>query len=153
MKKLRNGLNHEELMIGKRERLLGSREDLQKKRAQFSKTWGDASWPRIQGEEPEVPTKIKYKIKDVIQKDNKVIIQVDIVDVKIRRGNVGIDTPQNYLKGELPGITKEKIEKSVKSDLVRNFKEFIGNRLPSYNDNLDLKDSLIDFEFNHVKKS
>jgi hypothetical protein len=152
MKKLRNGLNHEELMIGKRERLLGSREDLQKKRAQFSKTWGDASWPRIQGEEPEVPTKIKYKIKDVIQKDNKVIIQVDIVDVKIRRGNVGIDTPQNYLKGELPGITKEKIEKSVKSDLVRNFKEFIGNRLPSYYENLDLKDSLIDFEFNHVKK-
>ncbi len=151
MKKLRGGLNHEELMIGKRDRLLGSREDLQKKRAQFSKTWGGTSWPRDPYDE-EVPTKIKYKIKDVIQKENKVIIQVDIVDVKIRRGNVGIDTPQNYLKGELPGITKEKIEKGVKSDLVRNFKEFIGNRLPSYNDNLDLKNSPIDFEFNHVKK-
>ncbi len=138
-------------MIGKRERLLGSKDELKQKRAQFSKTWGGTSWPRDPNDE-EVPTKIKYKIKDVIQKDNKVIIQVDIVDVKIRRGNVGIDTPQNYLKGELPGITKEKIEKAVKSDLVRNFKEFIGNRLPSYYENLDLKDSLIDFEFNHVKK-
>lgn len=150
METLRRGATHQEIIEGKAKRLLGSREELQNKRAQFSKTWGSNQWPQID-DEVEVPTKIKFKIKDVVEKDGKVIIQVDIQDVKRRAGNIGVDTPQNYLKGELTGITKEKVEKAVKKDLIRNYKEYLGTRRSDYSDT-DLKDSLIDFEFNHVKK-
>jgi hypothetical protein len=149
METLRRGATHQEIIEGKAKRLLGSREELKNKRAQFSKTWGSNQWP--QNDEVEVPTKIKFKIKDVVEKDGKVIIQVDIQDVKRRAGNMGVDTPQNYLKGELTGITKEKVEKAVKRDLIRNYKEYLGTRQSNYS-GTDLKDSLIDFEFNHVKK-
>lgn len=64
---------------------------------------------------------------------------------------MGLNTPENYLKGELLGITKEKVESAVKKTLLQNFKEFIGPRILDFEK--DPENMLIDFKFNHVKKT
>jgi len=144
MDALRRGAKHQEIIEGKLKKLIGSKEELQKKRAQFAKTWG---WPI---DTNEIQTKIKFKIKDLFEKDGKVVIEIDIQDVKKRQGEIGVDTPENYLKGELLGITKEKVERAVKENLLRNFREYLGPRVLDFS--RDPENILIDFKFNHLKK-
>lgn len=149
MDALRRGAKHQDIIEGKLKNLIGSKELLKKKRAQFSKTYGPYSWPIRDDNEPE--TKIKFKIKDLFEKDDKIVFEVDIQDVKRRSGQMGLNTPENYLKGELLGITKEKVESAVKKTLLQNFKEFIGPRILDFEK--DPENMLIDFKFNHVKKT
>jgi hypothetical protein len=141
---LRGGVSPEEIRRGKLERLKKKENELVSARKNFVSTYGD--W-----EIPGIPkTKVKYKISKIDIVDNKAIITVDIYDVVKREGQKSIPTPQNYLKGELTGITKEHIENAVENKLKYQFKEFVGKRFGYSNKLRDIHD--IKFFFNHLKE-
>jgi hypothetical protein len=149
MEMLQVGATHEDIIKHKRKTLKSKEQELQSKRqstvTQNRYIWGepDENYPGF---------KVKYKINSVNDEGDKVVVNVDVVDVlKLEFGtNRGLDTPENYLKGELEGITKERVEKTLRRKLNGEFREFIGPRY-RYNDPLP-ESSVIDYNFNHLKK-
>lgn len=96
--------------------------------------------------------KIKYKIKEIqTDSDNKINVVVDVYDVTKREGNKLIPTPENYLKNELPGVTKELVERILLSQLGEDFKEFLGPRL-GWSEKPG-ESHLLKFEFNHLREN
>ena len=71
---------------------------------------------------------------------------MDIYDVLKTRAGVQIDTPENYLKGEIPNVTPEKVEKEIETKLRQNFRQYLGPKLGNQDE------ELITFRFNHLKK-
>jgi hypothetical protein len=95
----------------------------------------------------EIPnTSIKFKISSVEETDDVNIVNVDIYDVLKTRAGVQIDTPENYLKGEIPNVTPEKVEKEVERKLRQNFRQYLGPKLGNTDE------ELVTFRFNHLKK-
>ena len=98
----------------------------------------------------EVPnTSIKFKISSVEETDDVNIVNVDIYDVLKTRAGVQIDTPENYLKGEIPNVTPEKVEKEIETKLRQNFRQYLG---PRYHKLGNTDEELVTFRFNHLKK-
>jgi hypothetical protein len=60
---------------------------------------------------------------------------------------VQIDTPENYLKGEIPNLTPELVEKKIESKLKSNLKNYLGSVFDNENEEQKIK-----FRFNHLKK-
>jgi hypothetical protein len=76
---------------------------------------------------------------------------VDVIDVVNRVGNKSEPTPENYLKGEMPGVTKEKVENDIKRRLYNDFDQFVGiKNYRMLNDKMD--ENLVEFRFNHLKE-
>jgi septum formation inhibitor MinC len=148
MKELLNNKNHEEIMIGKKEKLTKRKEELQKRRLKSVSTYG---WRNGVDDVSPEQTKIKFKIKDVVEENGKMIFVIDVVDVLKRVGNSAIPTPENYLKGELTGITKQKVEQYIKNSVARDFREYLGRRPNSYWEDMNTSNLLIDFKFNHLR--
>lgn len=143
MKELMRGVSPETIKKNKLERLKKQEEDLVNARENFVSTYGGAG--------PGSPnTKIRYKISKVDIVDDKAIITVDIYDVSKREGQKTVDTPQNYLRGELPGITKDFVEKRVEDKLKQKLKEFVGKRFQYYKPLRNVHD--LKFVFNHLKE-
>ena len=140
MKKLKYDGEHEQMMKDKRERLLKKKEELQKRRLKSISNYS------------QTPTKIKFRIKDIQQEGDKVNIVIDVIDVLKKTGNVAIETPENYTKGELPGVTKDYVEQRIISDVVQDLKEYIGKRLNNYWD-VDMSKTDVDFKFNHLREN
>lgn len=145
MKDLINGLSPDVIKKKRLERLKKRESELVKARKTFVNTYG--GW-----EEPIADNlKIKYKISGVDIQGDKAVVTVDIHDVSKRKGSQTIDTPENYLKGELRGVTKDSVERNVESKLKGKFREFIGKRF-NYRDRLsDIYD--LKFKFNHLKEN
>ena len=89
------------------------------------------------------PVKIKFKIKDIKEENNNAIVEVEIMNVLKREGNKVVDTPENYLKGELPGITKDTIEKRIESSIRSDYRKYFGS---------NQIENPIKFRFIHSKK-
>jgi hypothetical protein len=81
-------------------------------------------------------------MKDIKQKNNDILIEVEVVDVFRREGSKIVKTGEDYLKGEIEGASKKEVE-----DRVENFmkKELYGY----FPQNVDLN---IKFKFKHSKK-
>jgi hypothetical protein len=96
------------------------------------------------GVEPKIS--IKFKISSVEDIDDKNVVNVDIQDVlKIVNGKQ-VPTPENYLKGEIPNLTPEKVEKQIETKLRNNFQDYLG---PKFSDKPEEEN--IVFRFNHLK--
>jgi hypothetical protein len=149
MEMLEVGATHEDIIKHKRKTLKSKEQELQSKR-QSTVTQNRYMWGEPDENHPGF--KVKYKINSVNDDGDKVVVNIDVVDVlKLEFGtNRGLDTPENYLKGELEGITKERVEKTLRRKLNGQFREFIGPRY-RYNDPLP-QSSVIDYNFNHLKK-
>lgn len=149
MEMLQVGATHEDIIKHKRKTLKSKEKELQSKRlasiTQNRYIWGEP-------DENHPGFKVKYKINSVNDDGDKVVVNVDVIDVlKLEFGtNKGLDTPENYLKNELEGVTKERVEKTLRRKLNGEFREFIGPRY-RYNEPLP-QSSVIDFNFNHLKQ-
>jgi hypothetical protein len=100
MKMLKQGATHEEVMKHKLKKLKELEPELTKRK----KTAKSYRW---HGDAENANANIKFKIKSIEEEGDKATVTVDILDV-IHRGDSGEEpTPQNYLKGEMPGMTKE----------------------------------------------
>ena len=149
MEMLEMGATHEDIIKHKRKSLKLKEKELQSKRlatlTQNRYIWGEP-------DENHPGFKAKYKINSIDDSGDKVIINVDVLDV-LKLDPIthkGEKTPENYLKGELEGISKERVEKSLIKKLKGDFREFIGPRY-RYNEPLP-QSSVIDFNFNHLKQ-
>jgi hypothetical protein len=89
---------------------------------------------------------IKFKISSVDETEDKNIVNVDIIDVIKTQQGKQIPTPENYLKGEIPNVTPELVEKEVERKLRQNFREYLGPKLGNTDE------ELVTFRFNHLKK-
>jgi hypothetical protein len=92
-------------------------------------------------------TSIKFKISSVEEIDDKNVVTVDIYDVLKTRAGVQIATPENYLKGEIPNLTPEKVEKQIETKLRNNFQDYLGPKFSG-----KPEEENIVFRFNHLKE-
>jgi hypothetical protein len=89
---------------------------------------------------------IKFKVSSVDETEDKNIVNVDIIDVIKTQQGKQIPTPENYLKGEIPNVTPELVEKEVERKLRQNFRQYLGPILGNQDE------ELVTFRFNHLKK-
>lgn len=146
MEMLQMGATHEDILKHKRKSLKSMEGDLQKKRQANLKInrygWGDdAALPGFN---------VKYKINSVDEDGEKVFVNIDILDVLKIDNYKAVPTPNNYLKGEFEGVTKERVEKELSKKLKNEFRQFIGPRY-RYSEPLP-ETSQIEFKFNHLRK-
>lgn len=134
MEKLMRNAELDDIIKYKKERLLKDKSLYTNK----EKTIKNYEW-----EDNATPIKIKFKIKDIEEKNGDAIVKVEVLDVFKRENNKSIKTPENYLKGEIPNVTKEKVENRIKREITSNFQEYIGSS--------DVE-SPIKFKFTHSKK-
>ena len=147
MKKLRYDGEHDKMMEDKKNRLVQMSPELQKKRAKALSIYGN-NWGQ---QDVGTDAKIKFKINKVEEVDGKAVIVVDIIDVVKRDWMKALPTPENYLKGELQGVTKEKVENDVRNKLIRDYDQFIGLKNMSWPVK-DMSQNLVDFKFNHLRE-
>ena len=140
--------DHSTILKKKIENLKSSEKDIITDR--LSSLVSKASW----GNGQHIPEyKIKYKVRSVDNNEDSATINVDIYDVLKSSGGASIETPENYLKGELGPITKEDVEKELITHLSNTkLRKFLGNK-NNFTWGQDIpKDSNISFKFNHLKK-
>lgn len=142
MKLLERGYSHDYIMKNKVDKLKGIEPELtkRKKTAKTTNYWGQGHPQTIAN------TNIKFQIKNIDVEDDKAIVEVDVYDVINRE----VDTPQNYLKGEIPNITPTKVEDAIKIKMRMQLKDYIGKRFRWSSE--DPKGSKIEYKFNHLKK-
>jgi hypothetical protein len=109
----------------------------------------DWYWRQNENQAPNF--RAKFKINSIKTEGDKATIVIDIYDVVKTLHGKSILTPENYLKGEIPNVTREKVEESIRRKLLSDLRGFIGPRFHWYQANIP-KDSLITLEFNHLKK-
>ena len=93
---------------------------------------------------------IKFQVKNIEVEDDKAIVDIDVYDVVNREGGRQVDTPQNYLKGEIPNLNQTNVEFAIKIKMRRELIDYIGKRFRWNSD--ELKGSKIEFKFNHLKQ-
>jgi hypothetical protein len=143
MKMLKRGATHEEVMKHKLKKLKELEPELTKRK----KTAKVYSW---HGNAETANANIKFKIKSIEEEDDKAIVTVDILDV-IRRGDNGEEpTPQNYLKGEMQGMTKEIAEEKVKVKIMELLRDYMATRFRYNGEDPPIQN--IFFKYNHLKK-
>jgi hypothetical protein len=135
MEMLESGFSHEDVMKKKKESF---RDVSPSSRLSTAETQG---WT---GDIPYL--KIKFKISSIEDLGDKNAVNVDIYDVFKTENYKQIPTPENYLKGEIPNVTPEKIEKEVERKLRQNFRQYLGPKLGNQDE------ELVTFRFNHLKK-
>lgn len=139
MEMVERGVSHEDIMKSKREKLKKIEPELKSKRKSIERVWDGAN-----NQAPSI--NIKFKINSIEEEGDKVIVNVDIYDVVKREYGKSIPTPENYLKGEIPNITAEKVENDLKKRLRMDFRQYLGPKFK----NTDKGN--VEFKFNHLKK-
>jgi hypothetical protein len=145
---LRRGATHSEIISDKIKRLKGKEKEFQSRRLSNAP---HKDWYWTEDDEQAPNFKAKFKINSIETEGDKAKIKIDVYDVVKTLYNKSVDTPENYLKGEIPNLTKEKVESAIRRKLLSDLRAFIGPRFYWYKGKLP-KDSLISLEFNHLKK-
>lgn len=158
MEALMYGATYDDIMKAKVKNIVKKKEDFINKKPKFAKNYSYGG---------ETPIKARFKVTDIRDEGDKAVIDVTIDDAGTReqqpaRWGQGMETtnrmiPSNggYLKGEVPGVTKEKVEDIIKNYIIHNFKDYVG-KFPSYtNSTYDLEKTpekhAIKFNFIHSK--
>jgi hypothetical protein len=151
MGKLQSGATYDEIMRGKVEGLVKGKEDFISKRPRFAQDWGYGA--------DYTPIKVKFKITDIREEGDRAVIDITIEDAGTREmeqrqwgpsySNRMVPSKGGYLRGEIPNVDKEKVERTITNRIVYNFKDYVG-RWPLYrDDNYDLDPTKIRFNFTH----
>jgi len=147
MKQLVAGKTYDELMAMKLETLKKG-ETLSKK----VRTLKPSYWWAGTDRENFTPHSIKFKISSIGEDNGIGLVTIDVLDVLLLdRSGKEVKTSENYLKGEIPNVTKEKVENNIISKLKYQFKDFVGKRVGWRDKDLP-EGSKVRFVFNHLKK-
>jgi len=125
MDALRHNATYEDIMRRKPKELLKRKEDFLSKKAS---TIGGGRWGSY--------LKVKFKITDIREEGDKAVIDVNIIDAGPTEGDGSrkmVPTKGKYITGEIDGVTKENVEKTIKNKILGNFKQFVGN-FPKWNE-------------------
>jgi len=143
MDMLKQGATHEEVMKHKLKKLKEFEPELTKRK----KTAKVFSW---MGDDETANANIKFKIKSIEEEGDKAIVTVDILDVINRDDDGEKSTSQNYLKGEMQGMTKEKAEEKAKVKIMGILRDYMATRFRYNGEDPPIQN--IFFKFNHLKK-
>jgi hypothetical protein len=146
MDMLKRGMSHEQVMRHKVESLKKFEPELTKRK----KTAKSYSWLGGDDEVQFADADIKFKIKSIDIDGDKATVVVDILDVIRRNDNVEMQTPQNYLKGEMQGMNKERAEERVKIKIRGLLRDYMASRFRYNGEDPPVQN--IFFKFNHLKK-
>ena len=135
---IERGASHEQVMKQKREAFKELAPSLISQKLTTTKSPSYGQVPN---------TSIKFKISSVEEMDDKNVVNVDIQDVLKTINGKQVPTPENYLKGEIPNVTPEKVEKEIEKKLRGNLRDYLG---PKFSDKPEEEN--IVFRFNHLKK-
>lgn len=142
MVKLERGATYDEIMKGKVQKLIKDKGSVIDQKNKYI----------TRNQENTEPTKIRFKIDDVDQEGDKAIVHVLIDDAGKTEGRKLIPSKGGYLRNELPGVSKESIEKTVKLEILYKLKEYIGPWIRPW-DELDLSSTNVDFKFKHIHET
>ena len=131
--KVKSAVKNKEQLISKKPKNVGS-----------VSYWGDNEDANAMG------FKVKFKVSDVREDDNKIVVDVNVMEVNRKEGNKAIKTPENYTKGELPGVTKERVEKNIIRVIQSDFTNYVGKSQP-WGKNVEDR-SNVKFNFIHEKE-
>ena len=146
MKMLKQGETHEEVMKHKLKKLKEFEPELTKR----MKTAKSHRWFGGDDEVQFADANIKFKIKSVDNDGDKATVEVDILDVIRRDDGKEVQTPQNYLKGEMQGMNKERAEERVKVKIMDILRDYMATRFRYNGEDPPIQN--IFFKFNHLKK-
>jgi hypothetical protein len=146
MKMLKQGATHEEVMKHKLKKLKEFEPELTKR----MKTAKSHRWFGGDDEVQFADANIKFKIKSVDNDGDKATVEVDILDVIRRDDGKEVQTPQNYLKGEMQGMNKERAEERVKVKIMDILRDYMAARFRYNGEDPPVQN--IFFKFNHLKK-
>jgi hypothetical protein len=138
MEMIERGATHEKVMELKRKAFRDMAPSLVSQKVSTAKSSSYGMEPKIS---------IKFKISSVEDIDDKNVVNVDIQDVLKMVNGKQVPTPENYLKGEIPNLTPEKVEKQIEVKLRNNFQDYLG---PKFS-NKPEEENIV-FRFNHLKK-
>jgi hypothetical protein len=137
LRKLINYADHDEIMKEKLER--------------FKEKGKESSTQKLKNVSRYYPNiKIKFKIKSIEEEDGKAVVNIDVLDVLRKEGQKGVETSDNYTKGEIDGVTKESVENTIVSELGNKFREFVGKRMKFDSEGVAKIDN-VEFKFNHLR--
>lgn len=136
MEQLLHYADFDSIMKTKKEKLLRDKSRLINKGPKLIR---NLDWT----ETPRVEYKVKFRITDINEENGKVKVKVSIDDVVEREGNKSIKSDKNYTKGEMENITKEKVEKTVRRNILGDMRQYLGSS------KIELP---IEFEFKHEKE-
>lgn len=137
MEKLQRNAGFDEIMKTKKQKLLRDKSRLISTKPQLIR---NPEWM----ETPPSQYKVKFRITDIDEENDKVIVKVSIDDVVRREGNKSIKSDDNYTKGEIPNVTKEKVENTVKRNILGNMTQYLGSS------KIELP---LEFEYTHEKEN
>jgi hypothetical protein len=137
MEKLKRNAGFDDIMKTKKEKLLRDKSRLISKKPQLIR---NPEWL----ETPPAQYKVKFRLTDIDEENDKVVVKVSIDDVIRREGNRGIKSDDNYTKGDIPNVTKEKVEKTVERNILGNMTQYLGSS------KIELP---IEFKFTHEKEN
>jgi len=146
---------YDDIMKGKVKNIVKKKEDFINKKPKFAIEWG---WGN-----GHIPMKARFKVTDIREDGDKAVIDVTIDDAGLRERkptngqltNKMVPSNGGYLRGEVEGVTKEKVENMVRNYILLNFKDYVG-KFPNYkNSGYDLETTpekhAIKFNFIHTK--
>lgn len=147
MKKLERSATIDDIMKNKVKSAVKNKEHLISKKPKNVGSvsyWGDNEDANAMG------FKVKFKVSDVREEDGKIVVDVNVMEVNRKEGNKAIKTPENYTKGELPGVTKDRVEKNIIRVIQSDFTNYIGKAQP-WGKNVEDR-SNVKFNFIHEKE-
>lgn len=147
MELLQRNATFEDIISNKRKSIKSKEKEFQDARL---KSVAKNQWWWDEQNRDTTPYKAKFKINSIDDSGEKVIVNVDIHDVVRTEKGKAVKTPENYLKGELKGVTPEKVENALQGKLNHIMRDYIGPRY-RYNEQLP-SSSVIEYKFNHLKK-
>jgi hypothetical protein len=122
---------HSDIMKGKVKNLVNKKEDFINKRPKFAYEWSYLA--------NHIPMKARFKVTDIREEGDKAVIDVTIDDAGLRERrptngqltNKMVPSNGGYLRGDVEGVTKEKVENMIKNYILVNFKDYVG-KFPNY---------------------
>ena len=93
--------------------------------------------------------KAKFKVSDVKQIDDKVLITIDVLEAGRRDGQKLVKSDVSYTTGEIPAATPAKVESAIKEKINREYVKIIGQYVDE--DGELPQDYFVLFKFNHKK--
>lgn len=145
MKKLQLGATHADIIKHKLEKLKEFEPSLTKRKMSVA---GDHTTYDEELNDYIPGYYVKYKVNSIDFDDDSATINIDIHDVLKRVNNTRIPTPENYFKGEIAGITPERVEKTITRHLRRDISKFVG---PRFFGREIPKTSKVKLKFNHLR--
>jgi hypothetical protein len=137
MEKLQRNAGFDEIMKTKKDKLLRDKSRLISNKP---KLISNLDWL----ETPSSTYKVKFRLTDIDEENGKVVVKVSIDDVVEREGNKSVKSDKDYTKGDIPNVTKEKVEKTVQRNILGNMTQYLGSS------KIELP---IEFKFKHKKEN